>query len=83
MSKAPTSRSGMPSSAPAKHATGRGGTSEHRVAQHRAQRWEVVARIESHGAVVETSTPDELRQKVKSELVKWKGVVDYAKLVAD
>lgn len=44
---------------------------------------EVVARIESHGAVVETSTPDELRQKVKSELVKWKGVVDSAKLVAD
>jgi tripartite-type tricarboxylate transporter receptor subunit TctC len=44
---------------------------------------EVAARIESHGAVVDTSTPDKLRQKVRSEVAKWRGVVEMAKLQAD
>ena len=44
---------------------------------------EVIKRIEDHGADVESSTPDELGTLVKSELVKWKGVVQKAKLTAD
>jgi len=44
---------------------------------------EVVKRIEDHGAVVESSSPDEFAALVKSELVKWKGVVQKAKLTAD
>jgi tripartite-type tricarboxylate transporter receptor subunit TctC len=44
---------------------------------------EIVKRIEDHGADVETSTPDQLGALVKSELVKWKGVVQKAKLSAD
>lgn len=44
---------------------------------------EVVKRIEDHGADVETSTPERFGELVKSELVKWKGVVRRAKLVAD
>jgi 2-methylaconitate cis-trans-isomerase PrpF/tripartite-type tricarboxylate transporter receptor subunit TctC len=44
---------------------------------------EVIKRIEEHGADVQSSTPDELRAMVESELVKWKGVVQKAKLTAD
>ncbi|HEU0199991.1 MAG TPA: 4-oxalomesaconate tautomerase [Burkholderiaceae bacterium] len=44
---------------------------------------EVIKRIEEHGAEVKSSTPDELRAMVESELVKWKGVVQKAKLTAD
>ena len=44
---------------------------------------EIVKRIEDHGADVETSTPEQLGALVKSELVKWKGVVQQAKLTAD
>ena len=44
---------------------------------------DVIKRIEDHGADVESSTPDELGTLVKSELVKWKGVVQKAKLTAD
>jgi 2-methylaconitate cis-trans-isomerase PrpF/tripartite-type tricarboxylate transporter receptor subunit TctC len=44
---------------------------------------EIVKRIEDHGADVETSTPDQLGSLVKSELVKWKTVVQKAKLTAD
>jgi tripartite-type tricarboxylate transporter receptor subunit TctC len=44
---------------------------------------EIVKRIEDHGADVETSTPEQFGQLVKSELVKWKGVVQRAKLTAD
>ena len=40
-------------------------------------------RIEDHGADVETSTPEQLGALVKSELVKWKRVVQAAKLTAD
>ena len=44
---------------------------------------EIVKRIEEHGAVVETSTPEQLGVLVKSELAKWKGVVQRAKLTAE
>lgn len=44
---------------------------------------EIVQRIEGHGADVETGTPEQLGALVKSELVKWKTVVQKAKLTAD
>jgi hypothetical protein len=44
---------------------------------------EVVKRMEDHGADVESSTPEQFAALVKSELVKWKGVVQRAKLSAD
>jgi tripartite-type tricarboxylate transporter receptor subunit TctC len=44
---------------------------------------ETIKRIEDHGADVEASTPEQLGALVKSELVKWKGVVQKAKLTAD
>ena len=44
---------------------------------------EIVKRIEDHGADVEGSTPEQLGQIVKAELVKWKRVVQQAKLTAD
>jgi 2-methylaconitate cis-trans-isomerase PrpF/tripartite-type tricarboxylate transporter receptor subunit TctC len=44
---------------------------------------EIVKRIEADGADVQASTPDELGQLVKTELAKWKGVVQRAKLTAD
>jgi tripartite-type tricarboxylate transporter receptor subunit TctC len=44
---------------------------------------DIEKRIEDHGADVQTSTPAELGALVKSELVKWKGVVQRAKLTAD
>ncbi|MBL8306881.1 MAG: 4-oxalomesaconate tautomerase [Rubrivivax sp.] len=44
---------------------------------------EIIQRIEGHGADVETSTPEQLGALVKSELVKWKTVVQKAKLTAD
>ncbi len=44
---------------------------------------EIVQRIEGHGADVETSTPEQLGALVKSELVKWKNVVQKARLTAD
>ena len=44
---------------------------------------DIVKRIEDHGADVESSTPEQLGALVKSELVKWKGVVQKAKLTAD
>ena len=44
---------------------------------------DIVKRIEDHGADVETSTPDALGALVKSELAKWKRVVQAAKLTAD
>ncbi len=39
--------------------------------------------IEDHGADVETSTPEQFGAMVKSELVKWKAVVQKARLTAD
>ena len=44
---------------------------------------ETEKRMEDHGADVQTSTPEELRALVASELAKWKGVVQKAKLTAD
>jgi tripartite-type tricarboxylate transporter receptor subunit TctC len=44
---------------------------------------EIVKRIEEHGADVETSTPEQLGALVKSELAKWKGVAQRAKLTAE
>jgi hypothetical protein len=44
---------------------------------------EIIKRIEDHGADVETGTPEQLSALVKSELAKWKGVVQRAKLTAD
>jgi 2-methylaconitate cis-trans-isomerase PrpF/tripartite-type tricarboxylate transporter receptor subunit TctC len=44
---------------------------------------EVIQRIEGHGADVETSTPEQFGALVKSELVKWRTVVQRAKLTAD
>ena len=44
---------------------------------------ETARRIEEHGADVETSSPEQLGALVKSELTKWKGVVQRAKLTAD
>jgi 2-methylaconitate cis-trans-isomerase PrpF/tripartite-type tricarboxylate transporter receptor subunit TctC len=44
---------------------------------------EIEKRIEDHGADVQTSTPEQLGALVKSELSKWKAVVQRAKLTAD
>ncbi len=44
---------------------------------------EIVKRMEEHGADVETSTPEQLGALVKSELAKWKGVAQRAKLTAE
>ncbi len=44
---------------------------------------ETIQRIEDHGADVETGTPEQLGALVKSELAKWKSVVQRAKLTAD
>lgn len=44
---------------------------------------DTVKRIEDHGADVESSTPEQFGALVKSELVKWKAVVQKAKLTAD
>lgn len=41
---------------------------------------DVVRRIEEQGAVVDTSTPEQLALTAKQELVKWKGVVLKAQL---
>ena len=43
---------------------------------------EVVRRMEDHGAEVESSTPEQLRALVASELEKWRGVVAQAGLAA-
>ena len=40
-------------------------------------------RIEEQGAVVDTSTPEQLALTVKQELAKWKGVVLKAQLTPD
>lgn len=44
---------------------------------------EIVKRIESQGADVEPSTPEQLGELVRTDLAKWRGVVQRAKLVAD
>ena len=40
-------------------------------------------RLEAHGAEVSTMTPDQLKIYVQQEQVKWKKVVQAAKLTAD
>lgn len=44
---------------------------------------EIVKRIESQGADVEASTPEQLGELVRTDLAKWRGVVQRAKLEAD
>lgn len=44
---------------------------------------EIEKRIEDHGADVASSTPEEFGALVKSELAKWKDVVQRAKLVPE
>ena len=44
---------------------------------------DTVKRMEDHGADVESSTPEQFGTLVKSELAKWKAVVQKAKLTAD
>jgi tripartite-type tricarboxylate transporter receptor subunit TctC len=44
---------------------------------------EVAKKIEGHGTVVQSSSPDQLRAMVETDLAKWKGVVQKAKLTAD
>jgi tripartite-type tricarboxylate transporter receptor subunit TctC len=43
----------------------------------------VIQKLEGHGAEVSTMTPDQLRSYVQQEQVKWKKVVQAAKLTAD
>jgi tripartite-type tricarboxylate transporter receptor subunit TctC len=43
----------------------------------------VVKKLEDHGAEVETMTPEQMRTYVQQEQVKWKKVVQAAKLSAD
>lgn len=44
---------------------------------------DVARRIEEQGAVVDTSTPEQLGLTVRQEIAKWKGVVQKAQLTAD
>lgn len=44
---------------------------------------EVIKKIEDQGGDVEGSTPEELKKLVASELVKWKRVVQQAKITAE
>jgi 2-methylaconitate cis-trans-isomerase PrpF/tripartite-type tricarboxylate transporter receptor subunit TctC len=44
---------------------------------------EIIKRMEDHGADVESSTPEQFGTLVKTELAKWKSVVQQAKLIAD
>ena len=44
---------------------------------------DIIARFAAQGGDVETSTPEQFGNLVKSELVKWRQVVQKAKLVAD
>jgi len=44
---------------------------------------DIIKRIEGHGADVETSTPEQLADMVRKDLIKWRQVVQRAKLQAD
>ena len=44
---------------------------------------DIIKRIESHGAEVKSSTPEQLGELVSSDLTKWRAVVQRAKLQAD
>ena len=41
----------------------------------------IMERFQSHGAWVEPGTPDALRQRVKSELARWRDVVAKSRLM--
>lgn len=43
----------------------------------------VIKKLEDHGADVETSTPQQLRELVQKELARWRKVVDLGKLKPD
>jgi len=44
---------------------------------------EIIKRIEGHGADVESSTPEQLGALVRTDLAKWRAVVQQARLQAD
>ncbi|MEY4976825.1 MAG: hypothetical protein RIQ97_2020 [Pseudomonadota bacterium] len=44
---------------------------------------DTIARIEGHGADVQSSTPEAFRKLVRDDLARWKRVVQQAKLQAD
>jgi tripartite-type tricarboxylate transporter receptor subunit TctC len=44
---------------------------------------QIIKQIEDHGADVETSTPEQFGTLVKTEIARWKGVVERARLTAD
>ena len=44
---------------------------------------ETIKRMQDHGTDVETGTPEQLGALVKSELAKWKGVVQRGRLTAE
>ena len=44
---------------------------------------DIIKRIEGQGADVETSTPEQLGEMVRKDLLKWRQVVQSAKLQAD
>ena len=44
---------------------------------------DVARRIEEQGAVVDTSTPEQLALTVRKEIAKWKSVVQKAQLTSD
>ena len=44
---------------------------------------DIIQRLEVHGADVETSTPEQLAEMVRKDLIKWRQVVQRAKLQAD
>jgi tripartite-type tricarboxylate transporter receptor subunit TctC len=44
---------------------------------------DTIKRMQDHGTDVETSTPEQLGALVKTELAKWKGVVQRGRLTAE
>jgi len=42
-----------------------------------------IKKLEDHGADVETSTPQQLRELVQKELARWRKVVEVGKLKPD
>jgi len=44
---------------------------------------DTIKRIEAQGGEVETSTPEQLKEHVKKELARWKGVAAAAKITVD
>jgi tripartite-type tricarboxylate transporter receptor subunit TctC len=44
---------------------------------------EIVASIESSGAMAHPNSPDEMRMRVQTDIAKWKKVAEYAKISLD